>query len=303
MEAIYHLKNSNLILPHCFLTNLVETFIPGWKTVTAINDKILPEASDMSNRKWMNKNGIPYCDLDVYVDNIGKYIVKTYRVHSERNNSPTVVTTVINIELQQNEADTENIQFIENLKPCYWQGNLTKKEIQYLMEKETENAQNNFREYCYCYLCSLFQFLSSSDGMENLTVKEISYLELPSSNRCCSHSNKEFYSRKVKCDDCGKLIISKTKKADNSDESTPSLKAMPKYFEIGEINSPNHDKTLMGEPTLGNPNSFKNLEAILDELHENMIENSEREWLFVGTDGPPYCLMRRLLKQNPCQYD
>ena len=171
------------------------------------------------------------------------------------------------------------------------------------MEKETENAQNNFREYCYCYLCSLFQFLSSSDGMENLTVKEISYLELPSSNRCCSHSNKEFYSRKVKCDDCGKLIISKTKKADNSDESTPSLKAMPKYFEIGEINSPNHDKTLMGEPTLGNPNSFKNLEAILDKLHENMTENSEREWLFVGTDGPPYCLMRRLLKQNPCQYD
>ena len=25
--------------------------------------------------------------------------------------------------------------------------------------------------------------------------------------------------------------------------------------------------------------------------------------MFVGADGPPQCLMRRLLKQNPCQYD
>ena len=170
------------------------------------------------------------------------------------------------------------------------------------MEKEIENACNDFREYCYCYLRSLFQFLSSSDDMENLIVKEIHNLELPSSNRCCSHCNKEFYNRKVKCDDCGN-VISKIKKADNSNESAPSLKAMPKYFEIGEINAPNHVRISMGEPILVNPNSFKNLETILDQLHENIIENSEREWLFVGADGPPYCLMRRLLKQNPGQYD
>ena len=306
-EAIYHLKNTNLILPHCFLTNLVKTFISGLKTVTAINGKILPGASDTSYRKWVNengrqKNGVPYCDLDVYVDNVGKYIVKKYRVHSERNNSPTVVTAVINIELQQNKADTKNIQFIENLKPRYWQGTLTEEAIQCLMGKEIENACNDFREYRYCYLRSLFQFLSSSDDMENLIVKEIYDLELPSSNRCCSHCNKVFYNRKVKCDDCGN-VISKIKKADNSNESAPSLKAMPKYFEIGEINGPNHVQISMGEPILVNPNSFKNLETILDQLHENIIENSEREWLFVGADGPPYCLMRRLLKQNPGQYD
>ena len=48
VEAISHLKNTNLILPHCFLTNLVEIFISGSKTVTAINGKILPGASDTS---------------------------------------------------------------------------------------------------------------------------------------------------------------------------------------------------------------------------------------------------------------
>ena len=138
--------------------------------------------------------------------------------------------------------------------------------------------------------------------MENLIVKEIYNLELPSSNWCCNHCNKEFYNHKVKCDDCGN-VISKIKKADNSNESAPSLKAMPKYFEIGEKNAPNHVQISMGEPILVNPNSFKNLEAILDQLHENIMENSEREWLFVGADGPPYCLMRCLLKQNPGQYD
>ena len=199
VETIYHLKNTNLILPHCFITNLVETFISGSKTVTTINGKILRGASDTSHRKWVNENGreknrVPYCDLDVYVDNIGKYIVKKYRVHSERNNSPTVVTPVINIELQQNEADTKDIQFIENLKPCNWQGNLTKEAIQCLVEKEIENAQNDFREYRCCYLRSLFQFLSLSNDMENLIVKEISNLELPSSNLCCNHCNNEFFN-------------------------------------------------------------------------------------------------------------
>ena len=108
VEAIYHLKNSNLILPHCFLANLVETFISSSKTVTAINAKILPSASDTTYRKWLNENGkeknvVPSCDLDLYVDNIGKYIVKNYRVHGERNNSPNVITAVINIELQKEE--------------------------------------------------------------------------------------------------------------------------------------------------------------------------------------------------------
>ena len=184
------------------ITNLAETFISGSKTVTAIIGKILPGASDTNYRKWVNENGreknrVPYCDLDVYVDNTDKYIVKKYRAHSERNNSPTAVTAVINIELQQNKADTKNIQFIENLKPRYWQRTLTEEAIQCLMEKEIENAQNDFREYRCCYLRSLFQFLSSSDDMENLIVKEISNLELPSSNRCCRYCNKEFLIAKL----------------------------------------------------------------------------------------------------------
>ena len=155
------------------------------------------------------KNSDPSCDFDVYVNNIGKHIVKKHRLHSERNNSPTVVTAVTNIELQQNEIDTKNIQFNENLKPGYWNRNISK-EIQCLMEKEIEDAQIDFREYCY--LLSLFKFTSSPNYMENLIVKEISNLELPPSNQCYSHSNKEFHNLKVKCNDYCNLIFTKAKK-------------------------------------------------------------------------------------------
>ena len=70
-EAIYHLKNSNLILLHCFLANLVETFISGPTIVTAINGKTLPSANDTTYRKWLKENGkeknVPNYDLDVYM--------------------------------------------------------------------------------------------------------------------------------------------------------------------------------------------------------------------------------------------
>ena len=75
IEAIYHLENNNLILLHCFLANLVETFISGLKTVTAINGKILPSANDTTYRKWLNENGkekyvVPNCDLDKFIVNV-----------------------------------------------------------------------------------------------------------------------------------------------------------------------------------------------------------------------------------------
>ena len=135
VESIYHLKDNNLILPYYFLANLVETFISGSKTGTEINGNILPIASDRTYRKWLNENGqgknvVPNCDFDVYVDNIGKYIAKNYRVHSECNNSPNVITAVINTEQQKEQNSKENIQYIENLKPGYWQNNLTEPEIQ-----------------------------------------------------------------------------------------------------------------------------------------------------------------------------
>ena len=182
-----------------------KSFISGSKTAIAINGKILPSASNTTYKKWLNENrkekNVPNCDLDVYVDNTGKYIVKSYRVQSERNNSPNVITAVINIELQKEKNSKENIQYIKNLKPVYWQNNLAEPEIQKLMEKEIVETQNNFREYRYNYLFSLFKFLSASNDMDDLILKKISTLENPLSNRFCINWNKNYFNQKQKCDD------------------------------------------------------------------------------------------------------
>ena len=37
VENVYNLKNNNLVLPHNFMANLIQTFISGSNSVTAVN--------------------------------------------------------------------------------------------------------------------------------------------------------------------------------------------------------------------------------------------------------------------------
>ena len=93
VESIHHLKNSNAILPHCFAMNLIQKQISGSKTVTAVNGKVLPSSGDSALRYWWEQQAsrqltIPRSvDIAIYFDNVGKYIVKSFRVKAERNDS------------------------------------------------------------------------------------------------------------------------------------------------------------------------------------------------------------------------
>ena len=58
LESIYHLKNRNLVLPHAFMSNLIQTVTSGSRTVTDINGKILPGASDPTYRTWFYNQGL-----------------------------------------------------------------------------------------------------------------------------------------------------------------------------------------------------------------------------------------------------
>ena len=120
-EGIYHIKNQNLILPHCFLLNLIESFISGSKAVTSLNGKVLTCASDTTYRNWLKEQGkdklpTPHEDLYVFIDNIGKYIVKNYRVKSEKNNTANIVTATYRINGYLSEMEDADIQtLMENI--------------------------------------------------------------------------------------------------------------------------------------------------------------------------------------------
>ena len=58
----------------------------------------------------------------------------------------------------------------------------------------------------------------------------------------------------------------------------------------------------LNEPVMENPNSVERLRYILDTLKPRLI-NADRKWVFIGPDGPPYTLMRRIVAEDPEKYD
>ena len=57
VEMIYFIQNFNLVLPHCFVVNLLQGFVSGSKTVSTVNGKVTPRASYSTYKKWLNVKG------------------------------------------------------------------------------------------------------------------------------------------------------------------------------------------------------------------------------------------------------
>ena len=55
IESIYHLRNSNIVLPHSFLGNLVQFYTSGSKVVPVINGNLTPAGSYFTVHSWMSK--------------------------------------------------------------------------------------------------------------------------------------------------------------------------------------------------------------------------------------------------------
>ena len=75
--------------------------------------------------------------------------------------------------------------------------------------------------------------------------------------------------------------------------NSSSYQQLPKYFSIGEILNHNPSNITLNEPIMVNPNSLKNMKVILDSLKPVLIgsNNDNRQWVFIGADGPPYTLL------------
>ena len=85
VEAIYCLRNLNVILPYSFLSNLIQSLVSGSKTVTRINGKVIPSGSYSTIQSWFEEQGkeplkTPSEDMISFFDNNGKHIIKNYRL-------------------------------------------------------------------------------------------------------------------------------------------------------------------------------------------------------------------------------
>ena len=260
VEAIYHLRNNNLILPHCFMLNLIQTFISGSKTVTTLNGKLLPGGSDTTYRLWLTTNAepieYPTGDSDIFIDNCGHYIVKSYRVSSVKNPKPNVITACINIPWTKDETGMDGLQQQEELKPCHWMPNAKEKDVQQKMEELISDGKEKFVYYQYRYVYELFNFLASTSNrqMEENIENEIKKLDSTGSRRCENTKCLELYNnRKRKCDICGSKV-SKVE-TEEPEDVNKTFHSVPKYFPLGEKTVGNRVKITMGDIVALNPNS------------------------------------------------
>ena len=305
IESIYHLQNGNLVLPHSFVSNLIQTTTSGSKTVTEVNAKILPGGSDTTYRTWLQLHGIdqlgtPDGDIDVYFDNIGKYIEKSYRVSADQKRTPTVISAVLNIPLKSHNVSSTPLQHKPELKPSVWNNVKNEKEVQKKMEEVITTAENNFRSYRFRYVAEIMDYMERSNEMETRISDLISTLNNSKYTRKCTQCSELHLPRKQKCSCGGKVESIET----SSGNLSSFQDKIPKYFHIGEILDFNPSDTSFNEPIMLNPNSFTNIKSILDILKSSVIDSSNgREWVFIGADGPPYTIMRRIIEEQPEKYN
>ena len=177
IESIYHIKNSNAVLPHCFVMNLTQRQISGSKTVAVVNGKLLPGAGDSVLREWWEIQGAksllipPTGDIVICYDNIGKYIVPSFRVKGERNTTPTVVTATQCIGLTPTTSSSTPLQTQSTYRTTL--ADAVESEIQAKMLEIREEGLNDFRQYRYQFISSLFQHLLASTEMESMISKEL----------------------------------------------------------------------------------------------------------------------------------
>ena len=297
VEMVYFLRNQNVILPHCFLMNLVQSFISGSKVVSVINGKAAPGASYTSYKKWIADTGeqpvnySKYGDVITFFDNIGKYIVKDYRVLSSKKESADIITSVLHSVLEE-----YNLQNDEELMPGKLRDSFDNKELQSRMKNIREIALVSFRKYRLEFIERILQKVA----IENNDVDR--KVSLRAEANCWKCTNAEcgqtYESVKRKCDSCSSKVSKNCKEDVRFVSNNGHITT--KEFNFGKNATVNTSSLKMGEPVMVNPNSYVNLEIILEQLKCNLI--GDRKWTILGSDGPPYNLASRIIENNPEKY-
>ena len=115
VEMIYFIYNLNLVLLHCLLINLLQSFVSGSKKVSILNGKVTP-AEYTTYKAWLlnfesNKIQWPAEDVVTYFDNVRKYVTKYYRVTSQKTKKADTITAFItSLSWREQIADKHNLK-------------------------------------------------------------------------------------------------------------------------------------------------------------------------------------------------
>jgi hypothetical protein len=294
VESIYHLRNMNLILPHCFLTNLVQSFIAGSKTVPVINGKTSPSASYTTYKNWILEKGSKSLscpsnkDTITFFDNVGKYIIKGYRVSSEKSATADIITATVHFSSQDSILQNDL-----RLMPKNWRIHADVQKTQRKMKDNIKLSNLNFRKLRMHFIeKGLRKVSTEAKDVENKIAAKAASTRRCTNEQCL----KPFDSLKRKCD-CGSPI---RKVSVEIARVTANNQLLNRSFDFGATEHKYRATITMGEPVLVNPNSYVNVK-VLDNMKDFLI-TGDRKWTFIGSDGPPFCLASRIIEKNPEDY-
>ena len=135
---MYYLCHHNIVLPHSFISNLIQFYTSCSKVVPALNGKVSPSGSYPTLGNWMSECGksklvVPDGDLETYFDNIGRYHIKSYHVSASENKKSRIFTMGIHIVLN----DDIILQNRSDLIAINWGNDMD------VFEKQETNERNN----------------------------------------------------------------------------------------------------------------------------------------------------------------
>ena len=202
------------------------------------------------------------CDkgtIDIFFDNTGKYVIKNYRISTEKIKTANIITTCIQIVVD--DKTHTSVQKNNSFKPK----NTTTRNIKAIhseMENEINKANDLLRIYRYNFLKKRLHIAVNEEDQIDNNIKEIG----ASTKRLCSKEkcSKLLYCLKGKCD-CFGGVVNKY-----YEEVGSLIFCLSNVFNEIEISE---NKVLekrpmikMSEPILLNPNSYKNIHHILKQL-------------------------------------
>ena len=300
IEQIYYLRHQNIVLPYSFMSNLIQFYTSGSKTVPVFNGKLSPSGSYPTVTNWMAERGrkeleVPNGDVETFFDNAGRYFIKSYRVSSSEYKKSRVFTTGIHIVLSSDIDLQKRIDLI----PLYWGSELTIIDKHCKMKTFIEDAQEVFSYFRAGFLEKILNFVINEG---NEVEDELALIVKKFSRICTNEDCKKIYNNlKYKCDDCKSKVV-KYNPEPMKPPSTSTDNTINYKFNIDIENKQNVKQISMAEPIFVNPNSYENIKVILDTLKDSLHIGIEREWSFVGCDGPPYVIASRVIDSDPERY-
>ena len=242
--------------------------------------------------------GMPRRRFRHLFDNIGRYIIRNYRVSTDNNTKSNIFTTGVHIIADK----VTNLQTRTELKPIFWKTFSDENEKHGEMGKIMTENVHVFRTLRYKFLSELLCLAMAEGNEVEARIKES---EEVNKRICSNHDCRTTYAGlKYKCNKCGEHVVKQVE--DLGGNNRRHNVNNQKTYNLPQISIElrgNKNDTCMVEPVFCNPNLYGNVDSVLDHLKSVLGISITREWSFIGCDGPPFCLASRLRQGNPEKYD